>query len=193
MSQHYEVKGVINKRAGVVGTIKVGNELRELRFLNRDLFPKEGTKGILYIDVDSNNIYYWDDSYILLTHSLVKIIDDLVTSSETTWSSDKINETFVRNVDLEDLTKQVYSGTTSYWEKEGKTISRKDVVYIYTDRRIENEVPIPGIKIGDGLSYIVDLPFSESSNVTQEEKNYWNNKVSAKMSETIDENLIFYV
>ena len=44
---------------------------------------------------------------------------------------------------------------------------------------------VPGIKIGDGSAYVVDLPFV---NITSEQVNFWNNKVNCYLeTELTDE------
>ena len=60
------------------------------------------------------------------------------------------------------------SGTTSYWETHGNVTSTKDVLYVYTDwkQNSDNE-DIPGIKVGDGVSNISDLPFTDDIWVEQ--------------------------
>lgn len=78
-------------------------------------------------------------------------------------------------------------------------------MYIYSDARSYEEeytennetlartVYVPGIKIGDGSAYVVDLPFV---NVTSEQINFWNNKVNCYLEPELvvggdDETLIF--
>jgi len=45
-------------------------------------------------------------------------------------------------------------------------ISEKDVLYIYTNyKTIEKdgeEIVVPGLKVGDGKGYLIDLPFVNS-------------------------------
>ena len=78
-------------------------------------------------------------------------------------------------------------------------------MYIYSDARSYEEeytennetltrtVYVPGIKIGDGSAYVVDLPFV---NVTSEQINFWNNKVNCYLEPELiadgdNETLIF--
>lgn len=87
---------------------------------------------------------------------------------------------------------EVYYNTTEGWNKKIGVVSEKNVIYVYTDYT-ENS---PGIKIGDGLAYIIDLPFitgdyetlarslsdhinDDSIHVTPEEKAFWNSKHKA--------------
>ena len=91
--------------------------------------------------------------------------------------------------------------TTENWNKYGKFIPKRGEVIVYEDHRtmkdeLGNDVFIPGIKIGDGNGYLVDLPFCDDGlrvelltllhdhaantdiHVTPEEKEFWNNKLN---------------
>lgn len=85
-----------------------------------------------------------------------------------------------------------FSGTTEYWEEHPSIISKKDAIYVYTDFDSKDGVDIPSIKIGDGLAYVNSLPFITVPGFTEEEKEFWNNKVSVKIDPMDDENIIFY-
>lgn len=85
----------------------------------------------------------------------------------------------------------IIARTTAEWSQMTGYISKLGGIYIYTDYRMEEETPIPAIKIGDGKAYVVDLPFFDTG-VTESDREFWNNKVSAKMSTSTAENLILY-
>lgn len=85
-----------------------------------------------------------------------------------------------------------FSGTTEYWNVHGSSVSKKDAFYVYTDFDTKDGVPIPSIKIGDGLAYINSLPFISACGITQDDIDFWNNKVSAKISESNPEEIVFY-
>lgn len=61
-------------------------------------------------------------------------------------------------------------------------------MYVYSDYKTEiidgERVSRPGIKVGDGTSYLIDMPFFQC--VTQSEVNFWNNKVNAYMATELD-------
>lgn len=100
-------------------------------------------------------------------------------------------------------------GKTVDWESDKSFIPKRGELVIYSDRgQVEEDgelVDVPGIKIGDGLAYLVDLPFvgddqaqiitgllrdhanNHDIHVTLEEKEFWNNKLNFVLSE---ENLI---
>ena len=54
-----------------------------------------------------------------------------------------------------------YSKTTQEWNNSLNLISEQNVLYIYTDfKKIINnnqEIYIPGLKIGDGKTYLIDI------------------------------------
>lgn len=62
-----------------------------------------------------------------------------------------------------------YSKTKNEWDSDKFLISEKNVIYIYSDYKIiekqGKEVIFPGIKIGDGISYLIDLPFLDDSEI----------------------------
>lgn len=102
-----------------------------------------------------------------------------------------------------------YSKTKEQWNMNPTLVSEKDVLYIYTNyKTVEKdgeEIIIPGLKVGDGKGYLIDLPFinnvgsedieqllmdhinNHSIHVTQEEKMFWNNKLNLSLHE---ENLV---
>lgn len=76
--------------------------------------------------------------------------------------------------------------TTEHWS-QCMEISEENTVYVYTDYSQDKDGRnISAIKIGDGTSYIVDLPFTITkleehiadtvAHVTAEEREFWNNK-----------------
>lgn len=88
------------------------------------------------------------------------------------------------------LGNNVRVATTAEWDAQRDLIGVKNVVYVYTDHeQTEDGKPIPGFKVGDGMAYLIDAPFNDdlalrhiydtSIHVTPEEKEFWNNKVTA--------------
>ena len=100
----------------------------------------------------------------------------------------------------------IMSDTTEHWNSDPTLISDPNVVYIYVDHQTKtdehgNEVWIPGLKIGDGKAYLIDLPFTDDImvahvndlgiHVTAEEKAFWDNKVRAYIDTVEGEQLVF--
>lgn len=103
----------------------------------------------------------------------------------------------------------LYYDTKENWDFRLETIAERGVVYVYSDYdyiedEVGNKIAVAGIKIGDGTSYLIDMPFvtdattaaiishvtNSSIHVTAAEKEFWNNKVSAFMDHGDAENLI---
>ena len=104
--------------------------------------------------------------------------------------------------------------TTLHWNQARGFIPLAGEVIIYTDyKTIQKEIDgemknvlVPGIKIGDGQTYVQDLPFidaelrdkimehinNENIHVTLQEKLFWNNKLNVDdASEVVDTALVF--
>ena len=96
--------------------------------------------------------------------------------------------------------------TSSEWGQQVDMIGQLNTFYIYTDRTKKedqhgNIINYPGIKVGDGSSYLIDLPFVDdlfyshtndmNIHVTLAEKQFWNNKVRIQDSKLDEQNLIF--
>ena len=92
--------------------------------------------------------------------------------------------------------------TTAGWNSQVTLVSEEGVVYVYTDYLLnENDDPIPAFKVGDGLAYLIDLPFNEDINskhiqnthihITDAEREYWNNKVTVFLDAGQPEELVF--
>jgi len=88
--------------------------------------------------------------------------------------------------------------TKAEWSELPRVLAKKGVFYVYTDYRQEENpetheiVNIPAMKIGDGMSYVVDLPFTTLA-ITEEDIERWNNKSDLQV--IIDEEtnrMVFY-
>ena len=104
----------------------------------------------------------------------------------------------------------IYYDTTANWAKQMSLISEKGAVYIYSDYSgiigpSGDIIPIAGIKIGDGSSYLLDIPFitdqltsiifrhiaNNEMHITAQEREFWNHKVSSYLAGEDDlENLV---
>lgn len=62
--------------------------------------------------------------------------------------------------------KQIYVGTTEEWNDRPEFIGESEHMYVYTDYDSANGSDIPGIKVGDGSSYLIDLPFVDLKHIT---------------------------
>lgn len=93
--------------------------------------------------------------------------------------------------------------TTANWNAQRTLIGQEGHIYVYSDHDTVDGQNIPGIKIGDGLGYLIDAPFVDSNtstvlnhinnttvHITQEEREFWNNKVRC-YSDDDPEHVIF--
>lgn len=89
---------------------------------------------------------------------------------------------------------QVKRDTTAHWNAARGFVPLAGELIVYTDYRKEGNKDVPGIKVGDGRTYVQDLPFQ--SGVTENDIAFWNDKVNIDDSgefngELRDNNLIF--
>ena len=80
----------------------------------------------------------------------------------------------------------MYFATTAEWAARTDLVSEKDAMYFYTDYKQIGDENIAGIKLGDGLAYVADLPFLDAQmqshmadtdiHVTAEDRAFWNAK-----------------
>lgn len=119
-------------------------------------------------------------------------------------SSQKMGASFGGETQIIHEGSSVVSNTVAGWNRQKDLVSKKDLIYIYTDYRqetVDGETKyIPGVKVGDGKAYLIDLPFTDallvthmndmSMHVTAEERAFWNSKVRAYTAAEDDGNLI---
>lgn len=100
-----------------------------------------------------------------------------------------------------EIDKVLYDNTAS-WNSQAQLVSQQGYIYIYSDYKQDGEGNnIPGIKVGDGNAYLIDLPFSTKLidehianaviHITQAERDFWNNKVTCYIDENNITRLIF--
>ena len=98
--------------------------------------------------------------------------------------------------------KELYYDTTANWNSHQDLIAKRAVAYVYSDHDSYEEdgqtVVVPAMKIGDGTSYLIDMPFmnegytrrllehigDENVHVSSEDRAFWNNKVAAFTDES---------
>lgn len=95
------------------------------------------------------------------------------------------------------INKPIEQDTTEAWNSQPNLIAKKGHLYFYTDYKNVGGVNIAGLKLGDGTSYLIDLPFIDAQfqehisdtivHITQQEREFWNNKNRAVIT---GENLI---
>lgn len=98
-------------------------------------------------------------------------------------------------------TPQVYYKTTAEWSQDPTLVSVRGAVYCYSDHQQIDGVDVPGLKVGDGSTYVVDLPFTDqvyishiadtSIHVSQGDRVRWDDKVTCALDPLNPELLIF--
>lgn len=83
--------------------------------------------------------------------------------------------------------------TTAEWGEDITYIPNKGYICVYSDHSMKEGKPIPAIKIGDGTTYLIDLPFvlnmdveealtnhinDTIKHITNVERESWNNKIT---------------
>ena len=143
------------------------------------------------------------------TTSMEQVVPLLINDYEDLVNKPSINGvTLDGNQTSEDL-QIILRGSTSYWNEQIGLIAQAGTVYIYTDHQVVDNGDgtftfYPAIKIGDGTSYLIDMPFTTSENpvvnahildstihVTAEEKEFWNKKWSGYINPNDTNNLVF--
>ena len=110
------------------------------------------------------------------------------------------------NVDFGDVSivqnKEIFYNTTAYWNAHPTLITKKGAIYIYGDwKKDDEDRNIAGMKIGDGTSYLIDMPFKEELfvnhvddviiHITEQEREFWNNKVRCFIDPEENTHLVF--
>lgn len=100
-----------------------------------------------------------------------------------------------------EITRVLYADTAT-WNSQAQLVSQQGYIYIYSDYKQDGEGNnIPGIKVGDGNAYLIDLPFSTKlidehiadavAHITSAERTFWNNKVTCYIDENNITRLVF--
>lgn len=102
----------------------------------------------------------------------------------------------------------VLYNTKEGWNAQSSLVAEEGTIYIYSNysTKVVDGITknVPGIKIGDGTSYLIDMPFMNEDftdqlmnhinnaliHVTPAEKTFWNNKSSAFMDPSTEETLV---
>lgn len=98
----------------------------------------------------------------------------------------------------------IHSDTTANWNAQVDLVAKKNHIYVYTDYQSMSGVNIPGIKTGDGTTYLIDLPFVDGNqtvlnehianmniHVSNNDRAFWNNKVTCFISKGDAETIVF--
>lgn len=118
-----------------------------------------------------------------------------------------VQDALDEKADIADLAKKqdlILSNSTAGWRSNNTFIPSAGQIIIYTDKATYEEdgqtITVPGIKIGDGLAYGIDLPFlgeketeqilntltthigNSTIHITNDERELWNNKLNCLLT-----------
>lgn len=100
---------------------------------------------------------------------------------------------------------KLLSNTKENWNSNPGLISELGCIYIYSNQYEKDGISYPGMKIGDGKAYLIDIPFVESHletlvndhindtsiHINNQERSTWNSHVTTFVSSEDQENLVF--
>lgn len=102
---------------------------------------------------------------------------------------------------ISDTQPQIFCDTKANWDKQTTLVSTRGAIYIYTDYYDDDGTDIPSIKVGDGTSYLIDMPVlgklyddhlaDTVSHITSAERTAWNDKVRCYLDNADTEKLVF--
>ena len=134
-----------------------------------------------------------------LQETLERIVKEVEGDSSTAYEG-LISKVEKLRYDLDHLIKIHYDSTEN-WNNQPDLLSNEGDIYIYYDQKDLSEHNVPRLKIGNG-GYLIDIGFidqdyydhirNKTIHITQEEREYWNDKVGVKINELDREQLVFY-
>lgn len=179
-----------NARVGAVNIIRTDSPFKIIYDTTdgwnaqQELIPDSGTV-VVYVDKYS---YEKDGETVYVPG--IKIADGNAYLIDLPFITDRI----------ENFGLTYRSDTVSGWSENIGYIPQKNELIVYTDKysyeKDGETIHVPGIKMGDGMSYAADLPFildsiSDAFNkhandnvrhVTNEERTFWNNKLNCEIN-----------
>lgn len=134
------------------------------------------------------------------SEEIQRLIEEIDELQATVYGSLSEEGLVTRTTNLETIVAELQENgaklqikTSEEWAQEEENTSYLNLIYLYKDE-VEGEI-VEKIKVGDGVTKLKDLPFIADSSaletqVTPEEKEKWNNKVSVSLDSS-NENIIF--
>ena len=132
--------------------------------------------------------------------------EQTVISADLSHKQNKLeSDGTIKLTDLENGHTQIgartFYATTAYWNTQTSLESEEGAIYVYSDHYSDENGTVPGVKIGTGNAFVVDLPFvdrvyaehivDELIHITDSERQYWNDKVTCYIDPLNAKNLIF--
>lgn len=80
------------------------------------------------------------------------------------WDGKLYPNNAATGIDLTQLAEsRIISDTTAHWNSQVSLVGKRDYIYVYTDYMTVGQETIPGFKVGNGSTYLIDLPFVTDS------------------------------
>lgn len=174
--------------------------------LNTD-FGSMQIAGKSNVAVDTTEKWNSDPTYIAKENFVYVYTDHQISSDGSPIPGFKVGDGNSYLIDLpfsteaKSPTSSIQMRTTEEWDSDPSFIGEAGVIYIYSDHVVTQDGQlISGFKIGDGATFLVDLPFTDAmlmqhindnvSHITEAERVFWNNKVTAVIDAQNPETLI---
>ena len=142
-------------------------------------------KAINFIPLKGEAIIYSADS----THpfSRLKVGDGMTPVIDLPF----INASSINGINIQAKTIQEWNNKINYIPAAGQIMVY--LIYKSIQKDEQTEIGVAGLKIGDGSSYLIDLPFlgeidqsfydhlnNTAIHITNEERQFWNNKINCE-------------
>ena len=124
-------------------------------------------------------------------------MSDIVTLED----DDQVLDVELENYNVPVQEAVIHEGTTAYWNAQSSLIAESGHIYAYTDYTTVEGNDSPGIKVGDGVTLLSELPFVSGDttvldahiantviHVTAAEKESWDSKVDPEEGKGLSEN-----
>jgi len=106
---------------------------------------------------------------------------------------------------LDAIIPKILKDTEANWNSQAQLVSDANTIYVYTDHDHNPDTgdPIPALKVGDGASYLIDMPFITDNtsmlmnhiddltiHTNTTEKTFWNGKLSCDESQILEDEIL---
>jgi len=112
-------------------------------------------------------------------------------STSAVEATDTVNQAIGKLEKAQEDVGKTYSNSSAGWAAQPTLVSKLNAIYVYTDFESVDGNHIPAMKIGDGVTRVVELPFSSANGITTTKIAEWDSKVSAALSTSGDTLLLY--
>lgn len=159
-------------------------------FVNIEVIKDTITGEVIKFNIENTEFAAVSETEKSQINNTVEKVDQITTDVSTIQNA--LNITSAEGI--------IQVKTTAAWQADPSFIAPKGAILVYSDHKSitvdDKQVPIAGIKISDGLAYVVDLPFITTylekqlanhiadniRHITANERSFWNNKLNMELS-----------